>query len=173
MATKAKKTAAKKKPATKAASRKDNAPKLTGAGAKAVNGVVLPDGYEPKLSESYMCDKHLEFFRQKLLNWRQELIEESQQTIDNLRSEIRDVGDEAERATRETENSLELRTRDRYRKLIGKIESALRRIDEGDYGYCEETGEEIGIKRLNARPIATLCLDAQERRELRQKQLSL
>ncbi len=174
MATKSKKTAATKKTATKASS--DDpvvSPKLSGAGANAINGVVLPEGYEPKLSESYMCDKHLEFFRQKLLNWRQELIEESQQTIDNLRSEIRDVGDEAERATRETENSLELRTRDRYRKLIGKIESALRRVDEGDYGYCEETGEEIGIKRLNARPIATLCLDAQERRELRQKQLSL
>ena len=82
-----------------------------------------------------------------------------------------DVGDEAERATRETENSLELRTRDRYRKLIRKIDKALTRIDDGEYGYCEETGEEIGLARLEARPIATLCLDAQERWELRQKQM--
>ena len=116
-----------------------------------------------------MSARQLEYFRQKLLTWRSDLVEESQQTIDNLREEVRDVGDEAERATRETENSLELRTRDRYRKLIGKIDKALKRVDEGDYGYCEETGEEIGIERLEARPIATLCLDAQERWEHRQK----
>ena len=96
-------------------------------------------------------------------------IDESQQTIDNLREEVRDVGDDAERATRETENSLELRTRDRYRKLISKIDKALKRIEEGDYGYCEETGEEIGLDRLEARPIATLSFDAQERWEHRQK----
>jgi DnaK suppressor protein len=99
------------------------------------------------------------------------LVEESRETISNLQSEVRDVGDEAERATRETENSLELRTRDRYRKLINKINKTLTRLDEGDYGYCEETGEEIGLKRLEARPIATLCLDAQERWEIRQKQM--
>ena len=118
-----------------------------------------------------MSAKQVEYFRQKLLNWREELIEESRETISNLREEVRDVGDEAERATRETENSLELRTRDRYRKLIKKIDQALNRIDEGEYGYCEETGEEIGLARLEARPIATLCLDAQERWELRQKQM--
>ena len=134
--------------------------------------VKLPKGYKPKANEKYMNDKQQEYFRQKLLIWREELIDESQQTIDHLRSEVRDVGDEAERATRETENSLELRTRDRYRKLINKIEQALKRIDDGEYGYCEETDEEIGLKRLEARPIATLSLDAQERWELRQKQLS-
>ena len=132
--------------------------------------VELPDGYRARTGDGeYMNPMHLEYFRQKLLNWRNELVEESKQTIDNLREEVRDVGDEAERATRETENSLELRTRDRYRKLIGKIDKALKRIDEGAYGYCEETGEEIGIERLEARPIATLCLDAQERWEHRQK----
>ena len=118
-----------------------------------------------------MNAKQLEYFRQKLLAWRQDLIDESQETINNLRGEVRDVGDEAERASRETENSLELRTRDRYRKLLGKIDQALARIDDGSYGFCEETGEEIGLARLEARPIATLCLDAQERWELKQKQM--
>jgi DnaK suppressor protein len=132
--------------------------------------VKLTKGYKPKKSEKYMSPKQQEYFRQKLLAWREELVEESRETISHLQSEVRDVGDEAERATRETENSLELRTRDRYRKLIRKIDKALIRIDEGDYGYCEETGEEIGLDRLEARPIATLCLDAQERWELRQKQ---
>jgi len=133
--------------------------------------VVLKKGYKPKKSEKYMSPRQQEYFRQKLLAWRAELVEESRETISHLQSEVRDVGDEAERATRETENSLELRTRDRYRKLIRKIDKALIRIEEGDYGYCEETGEEIGLDRLEARPIATLCLDAQERWELRQKQL--
>ena len=118
-----------------------------------------------------MNPKQIEYFRQKLTTWRDELINESRETISNLQAEVRDVGDEAERATRETENSLELRTRDRYRKLINKINKTLARIDDGDYGYCEETGEEIGLKRLEARPIATLCLDAQERWEIRQKQM--
>ncbi len=118
-----------------------------------------------------MNPKQIEYFRQKLTTWRDDLINESRETISNLQTEVRDVGDEAERATRETENSLELRTRDRYRKLINKINKTLARIDDGDYGYCEETGEEIGLKRLEARPIATLCLDAQERWEIRQKQM--
>ena len=133
--------------------------------------VKLPKGYKPTDKEEYMSPKQLEYFRQKLLHWRDELVEESRETISNLQEEVRDVGDEAERATRETENSLELRTRDRYRKLIKKIDQALSRVDEGEYGYCEETGEEIGLARLEARPIATLCLDAQERWELRQKQM--
>jgi DnaK suppressor protein len=133
--------------------------------------VTLPKGYKPTGKEPYMGPNQLEYFRQKLQNWRVELVEESKQTIDNLREEVRDVGDEAERATRETENSLELRTRDRYRKLISKIDKALRRIEDGEYGYCEETGEEIGIERLEARPIATLSLDAQERWEHRQRQM--
>lgn len=131
----------------------------------------LPKGYKPSDDEEYMCPKHLEYFRQKLLQWREDLIEESQETINNLRGEVRDVGDEAERASRETENSLELRTRDRYRKLLGKINQALARVEDGTYGFCEETGEEIGLARLEARPIATLCFDAQERWELKQKQM--
>jgi DnaK suppressor protein len=135
------------------------------------NTVVLKKGYRPLKKEEYMCPNHLEYFRQKLSNWRADLVEESRETINNLQREVRDVGDEAERATRETENSLELRTRDRYRKLINKIDKALSQLDEGEYGYCEETGEEIGLARLEARPIATLCLDAQERWELRQRQL--
>jgi DnaK suppressor protein len=134
------------------------------------NRVVLKKGYKPLKKEEYMCPKHQEYFREKLETWRAELIEESRETINNLQHEVRDVGDEAERATRETENSLELRTRDRYRKLINKIDKALNRIEDGEYGYCEETGEQIGLARLEARPIATLCLDAQERWELRQRQ---
>jgi DnaK suppressor protein len=133
--------------------------------------VTLPKNYKPKSSESYMCDKHLEYFRRKLVKWKLELLAESQVTIENLREEVRDVGDEAERASRETENSVELRTRDRYRKLLGKIDKALKRIEDERYGYCEETDEEIGLARLEARPIATLCLDAQERYEHRQKQM--
>ena len=133
--------------------------------------VDLPANYRPNPREEYMGPKHLAYFRAKLQKWREDLVEESKQTIDNLRDEVRDVGDEAERATRETENSLELRTRDRYRKLIGKIDKALKRIEEGRYGFCEETDEEIGLERLEARPIATLCLDAQERWEHRQKQM--
>lgn len=133
--------------------------------------VKLAKGYTPSPKEEYMSSKQLEYFKQKLIGWRDELVEESRETISNLQTEVRDVGDEAERATRETENSLELRTRDRYRKLINKITKTLIRLDEGDYGYCEETGEEIGLQRLEARPIATLCLDAQERWEIRQKQM--
>ncbi len=133
--------------------------------------IEVPEGYKPSEDEEYMSTQQLAYFRRKLMDWRQELVDESRETISNLRDEVRDVGDEAERATRETENSLELRTRDRYRKLIKKIDQALSRLDDGEYGYCEETGEEIGLARLEARPIATLCLDAQERWELRQKQM--
>ena len=133
--------------------------------------IALPKGYKPKSSEEYMSDKQQEYFRRKLYKWKEDLIAESQVTIENLRDEVRDVGDEAERASRETENSVELRTRDRYRKLLSKIDKAVRRIEEGVYGYCEETDEEIGLARLDARPIATMCLDAQERWEHRQKQM--
>ncbi len=133
--------------------------------------ITLPEGYHPSRDKEYMSPKQLAYFRHKLRTWREQLVEESRQTMDNLRGEVRDVGDEAERATRETENSLELRTRDRYRKLISKIDKALRRIEDGSYGFCDETDEEIGIERLDARPIATLSLDAQERREHLQKQM--
>ncbi|MEO7323798.1 MAG: RNA polymerase-binding protein DksA [Dokdonella sp.] len=133
--------------------------------------IDLPNNYKPDPKDEYMSPRHLQYFRNKLSKWREELVEESRQTIESLRDEVRDVGDEAERATRETENSLELRTRDRYRKLIAKIDKALKRIEEGRYGFCEETDEEIGLDRLDARPIATLSLDAQERWEHRQKQM--
>ena len=133
--------------------------------------IDLPKGYRPSEKEEYMSPRQLAYFRQKLKDWRDQLVEESRQTMENLREEVRDVGDDAERATRETENSLELRTRDRYRKLISKIEKALRKIEEGRYGYCEGTEEEIGLERLEARPIATLSLDSQERREHLQKQM--
>lgn len=133
--------------------------------------IELPQNYKPGADEEYMSPRQLEYFRRKLTQWREDLVEESRQTIESLRDEVRDVGDDAERATRETENSLELRTRDRYRKLIAKIDKALKRIEEGHYGYCEETDEEIGLDRLEARPIATMSLDAQERWEHRQKQM--
>ncbi|MGY8562513.1 RNA polymerase-binding protein DksA [Paracidovorax citrulli] len=131
---------------------------------------ILPAGYKPSAEEEYMSPLQLEYFRQRLQQWRTDLVEESKQTIENLREEVRDIGDEAERATRETENSLELRTRDRYRKLIGKIESTLKRLEAGDYGYCVDTGEEIGLDRLEARLTAERTIDAQERWEHLQKQ---
>jgi len=131
---------------------------------------LLPKGYKPSADEEYMSPLQQEYFRQRLLHWRGDLVEESKQTIENLKDEVRDIGDEAERATRETENSLELRTRDRYRKLIGKIDSTLKRLEAGDYGYCVDTGEEIGLERLEARLTAERTLDAQERWEHLQKQ---
>lgn len=132
---------------------------------------IVPQGYRPSADEEYMSPLQLEYFRQRLLQWRADLVEESKQTIENLKDEVRDVGDEAERATRETENSLELRTRDRYRKLISKIDSTLKRVDSGDYGYCVDTGEEIGLDRLEARLTAERTIDAQERWEHLQKQM--
>jgi len=131
---------------------------------------ILPEGYKPAANEEYMNALHQEYFRQRLQQWRADLVEESRLTIENLRDEVRDIGDEAERATRETENSLELRTRDRYRKLIAKIDSTLKRLDEGDYGYCVDTGEEIGLGRLEVRLTAERTVDAQERWEHLQKQ---
>lgn len=132
--------------------------------------VQLPPDYKPSADEEYMNPQQLEYFRQKLLAWRTDLMEEAQETLNNLRDEsYREVGDEADRASRESDHSLELRTRDRYRKLIRKIEQALERIEDGSYGYCEDTGEPIGVQRLEARPIATLTVDAQERREMKEK----
>ncbi|OHE79726.1 MAG: RNA polymerase-binding protein DksA, partial [Lysobacterales bacterium GWF1_69_6] len=127
--------------------------------------------YKPSAKEEYMGPMQLEYFRQRLLQWKDDLVEESKQTIENLKEEVRDVGDEAERASRESENSLELRTRDRYRKLISKIDSTLKRIEDGSYGYCVDTGEEIGLERLEARLTAERTIDAQERWEHRQKQM--
>ncbi len=127
--------------------------------------VKLPKAYKPSSKEPYMNPTQLEYFRLKLLEWRAELLEESQQTINHLREDSQGVGDEVDRANSESETSLELRTRDRYRKLLGKIDSALQRIEDGSYGYCEVSGEEIGLKRLEARPIASMTVEAQERHE--------
>ena len=126
---------------------------------------ILPEGYKPSPDESYMSERQLEYFRRRLLRWRNELLEESQQTLHHLREEHGEVGDEADRASNESETSLELRTRDRYRKLLNKIDAAFKRIENGSYGYCEVTGEEIGLERLEARPIATMTVQAQEEHE--------
>ena len=126
---------------------------------------LLPPDYKPSDGEEFMNPMQLEYFRQKLLNWRAELLDDSNETLSSLQNENLVEPDLADRATRETDRAIELRTRDRERKLISKIDEALRRIDEGDYGYCEETNEPISLRRLEARPIATLSLEAQERHE--------
>ena len=131
--------------------------------------ITLPAGYVPSENEEYMSAMQLEYFRLKLLEWREKLLDESRETLNHLKEENWNEPDINDRATVEIETNIELRTRDRYRKLIDKIESALGRIPSGDYGYCEETGEKIGLKRLEARPIATLCIEAQERHEKYEK----
>lgn len=125
--------------------------------------------YHPSEDEPFMNDRQKEYFRRKLLTWKQEIIDESQGTLNNLQEENNHLPDIADRASSETEKALELRTRDRQRKLISKIDSALRKIDTGEYGYCEETGERISLRRLDARPIASLSLEAQERHERSEK----
>ena len=127
--------------------------------------IQLGEGYRPTKSEEYMCDKHLAFFRRRLLNWKKELQEESAETVEHLKQETLDEPDVSDRATAETDMGLELRNRDRLRKLITQIDAALDRIDNGSYGYCEETGEDIGLERLIARPIARMCIEAQEAHE--------
>lgn len=131
--------------------------------------VFLPDDYRPAEDEPFMNDRQLEYFRRKLLTWKQELMDQSAETIDSLQDSGRNVPDIADRASEETDRALELRTRDRQRKLVAKIDAALRRIDNGEFGYCEVTGEPISLKRLDARPIATMTLEAQERHERREK----
>ena len=125
----------------------------------------LPPDYRPSDREEFMNPLQLEYFRQKLLRWRSELLEESSETLVHLKEESLSEPDITDRASLETERSLELRTRDRERKLIAKIDAALERIQDGTYGYCEETDEPISLRRLEARPIATLSLEAQERHE--------
>jgi DnaK suppressor protein len=127
--------------------------------------ITLPQNYRPTDREPFMNPIQQEYFRQKLLKWKAELVEESNQTLQNMQEESLAQPDLADRATAETDRSLELRTRDRFRKLISKIDSAMKSIEEGTYGYCEETGEPIALKRLEARPIATLSVEAQERHE--------
>ena len=125
----------------------------------------LPVNYMPSDGESFMNAKQREYFRLKLLKWRVDLLEESNETLKSLQSESLAEPDMADRATLEADRALELRTRDRQRKLVNKIDAAMRRIDEGTYGYCEETNEPISLRRLEARPIATFSVEAQERHE--------
>lgn len=131
--------------------------------------VFLSDDYRPAEDEPFMNDRQLEYFRRKLLMWKAELLGQSAETLDNLTDSARNVPDLADRASEETDRALELRTRDRQRKLIAKIDAALRRIENGEYGYCEMTGEPISLKRLDARPIAIMTLEAQEKHERREK----
>ncbi|KGJ14076.1 RNA polymerase-binding protein DksA [Paracoccus sanguinis] len=129
----------------------------------------LPDEYRPAEDEPFMNDRQLEYFRRKLLAWKQELLDQSAETLEVLQDSGRNVPDIADRASEETDRAIELRTRDRQRKLVSKIDAALRRIETGDYGYCEMTGEPISLKRLDARPIATMTLEAQERHERKER----
>ena len=131
--------------------------------------MFLPEDYRPAEDEPFMNERQTEYFRRKLVEWKNELLTDSKDTIEGLQDNTRNIPDVADRASEETDRALELRTRDRQRKLVAKIESALRRIDEGEYGYCEVTGEPISLRRLDARPIATMSLEAQERHERREK----
>lgn len=125
--------------------------------------------YRPTEDEPFMNDRQKEYFRRRLLQWKNDILRESRDTLEQLQEDNHNLPDLTDRASSESEKALELRTRDRQRKLIAKIDSALRRIETGDYGFCEETGEPIGIRRLEARPIATLSLEAQERHERSEK----
>ncbi|MGO4668579.1 RNA polymerase-binding protein DksA [Bosea sp. 2YAB26] len=127
--------------------------------------IILDADYRPSDSEPFMNERQREYFRSKLLAWKEEILKEAKETLVTLQSESENHPDIADRASSETDRAIELRARDRQRKLIAKIEAAIARIDEGNYGYCEETGEPISLKRLEARPIATLSLEAQERHE--------
>jgi len=131
--------------------------------------IVLPPGYKPSENEPFMNDMHKAYFRKRLLEWKDEILRQTRETLAILHEDSTQHADLADRATSETDRATELRTRDRQRKLIAKIEAALGRIEDGSYGYCEDTGEPIGLKRLDARPIATLSVEAQERHERREK----
>ena len=131
--------------------------------------IELDETYKPGDSEPFMNDRQMEYFRQKLLSWKDEILRESKETLGHLQEENHIMPDVADRASSETDRALELRTRDRQRKLISKIDSALKRVADGSYGYCEETGDPISLKRLDARPIATLSIESQERHEKRER----
>ncbi len=134
-----------------------------------VAGVELPADYRPTPDEEFMNERQLAYFRRKLLAWKDEILREAKETLETLQSESLREPDITDRASSETDWSIELRTRDRQRKLISKIDAALRRIEEGEYGYCEVTGEPISLQRLEARPIATMTLEAQEKHERLEK----
>jgi DnaK suppressor protein len=155
-------------PMAKAGVKKKIAGKKTTARAKA-SSIVLPPDYRPSEDEPFMNDLQRVYFRQKLLSWKDEIVRQTRKTLAGLHAESTQHADLADRATSETDRALELRARDRQRKLIAKIDAALARIEDGSYGYCEETGEPIGLKRLDARPIATLSVEAQERHERRER----
>jgi DnaK suppressor protein len=130
---------------------------------------IEADNYRPSDDESFMSDRQKEYFRRKLQRWKEEILQEARETLAALQTENENHADIADRASSETDRAIELRARDRQRKLISKIESALSRLDDGTYGYCEETGDPISLKRLDARPIATLSIEAQERHERRER----
>ncbi|MBB4197579.1 RNA polymerase-binding protein DksA [Rhodoblastus sphagnicola] len=130
---------------------------------------IAAENYRPSEDEPFMNDRQKEYFRRKLLKWKEEILQEARETLAALQAESENHADIADRASSETDRAIELRARDRQRKLIAKIESALTRIDDGSYGYCEETGDPISLKRLDARPIATLSIEAQERHERRER----
>jgi RNA polymerase-binding transcription factor len=130
---------------------------------------IIPDDYRPSEDEPFMNERQRAYFRRKLLAWRDEILRSTKETLEHLQNESEQHADIADRASSESERAFELRARDRQRKLIAKIDAALLRIDDGTYGYCEETGEPIGLKRLDARPIATLSVEAQERHEKRER----
>jgi RNA polymerase-binding transcription factor len=132
--------------------------------AKRQNG-----SYRPTLKEAFMNERQQEYFREKLMNWRNDILVETKGTLHNLQIDNEVQADAADRASSETDRAIELRARDRQRKLVAKIDSALKRLETGTYGYCEETGEPIGLKRLDARPVATLSVEAQERHERRER----
>ena len=134
--------------------------------------VILPPDYKPSADEEYMNEMQVEYFRQKLLDWKKSLLAQSQDTLEELRQGGLNQPDELDRASMETDKALDLRTKDRARKLISKINDAPKRIEDGTYGYCEETGEPIGVERLEARPVATLSIEAQERHERMEKTYS-
>jgi len=131
--------------------------------------VILPPDYVPSADEEYMNDLQVEYFRRKLVDWKKSLLDQSQDTLEDLRQGGLNQPDDIDRASMETDKALDLRTKDRARKLISKINDALKRIEDGTYGYCEETGEPIGLERLEARPVATLSIEAQERHERMEK----
>ena len=131
--------------------------------------IILDTDYRPAENEPFMNERQVEYFRRKLTNWKSDLMEDTKDTIEGMQEGTRNIPDVADRASEETDRALELRTRDRQRKLVSKIDQALRRIDEGEFGYCTETGDPISLKRLDARPIATMSLEAQERHERKEK----
>lgn len=157
--------------AARTPTRRKTGPRASSARANIFSGPVRGfEPYRPKRGETYMSEGQIEHFRNLLNAWKRELMEEVDRTMLHMKDDAANFPDPSDRATQESDFGLELRTRDRERKLLRKIDSALLRIEEGSYGYCEETGDEIGLRRLEARPVATLCLEAQERRELAERQ---